>query len=48
MITINDTELRWQINESAKLLPNIAKARILKDDHLSAILKFHDLLEELK
>lgn len=48
LTTINDTELRWQINESAKLLPNIAKARILKDDHLSAILKFHDLLEELK
>jgi hypothetical protein len=46
-ISIENEPLRTKINESISMLPTIASARILKDDHLSALLKFHDLLEEL-
>jgi hypothetical protein len=44
---ITEVDLRTKINESMDLMPAITNARLLKEEHLSALLKFHDLLEEL-
>lgn len=44
---ITEVDLRTKINESMDLMPAIANVRLLREEHLSALLKFHDLLEEL-